>query len=229
MFLDNKYQIWYYKIINFAKCRKQIPEIIERHHIIPKSLGGDNSRENLVLLSPREHFICHLLLPKFTTGESRSKMCYATWALSNKKKSANLKITGRQYEIIKREFSKTHSISMTGRKHSEETKIKQRKPKVYENGKCSLLGKERTKNVKNKISSTLTGRVKSKEHVIKIGLSKQEKTIFKWHHPTLGVEICTIKDLMHKYSNLTICGLRHVKYGYQPTHRGWSMIKWQHG
>lgn len=36
----------------------------ERHHIIPKSFGGNNSKENLVRLTAREHFLCHYLLCK---------------------------------------------------------------------------------------------------------------------------------------------------------------------
>lgn len=34
----------------------------ERHHIIPKCLGGSNDKENLVLLTGREHFLVHWLL-----------------------------------------------------------------------------------------------------------------------------------------------------------------------
>lgn len=34
------------------------------HHIIPKHLGGDDSAENLVLLSPYEHAMAHLKLYK---------------------------------------------------------------------------------------------------------------------------------------------------------------------
>lgn len=36
----------------------------ESHHIIPKSEGGDNSAENLVNLTAREHYIAHLLLAR---------------------------------------------------------------------------------------------------------------------------------------------------------------------
>jgi len=36
----------------------------ERHHIIPKSLGGTDDKKNLVMLSAREHFLCHYLLTK---------------------------------------------------------------------------------------------------------------------------------------------------------------------
>ena len=36
----------------------------ENHHIVPKWLGGDNSKNNLVLLTAREHYVAHLLLWK---------------------------------------------------------------------------------------------------------------------------------------------------------------------
>ena len=34
----------------------------ERHHIIPKSMGGTNRKENIVRLTAREHYIAHWLL-----------------------------------------------------------------------------------------------------------------------------------------------------------------------
>lgn len=35
---------------------------IERHHIVPRCLGGDDSPANLIKLTSREHFIAHRLL-----------------------------------------------------------------------------------------------------------------------------------------------------------------------
>jgi hypothetical protein len=83
MFLTNKYSKCYFSIINKAKSRgiKEIDHF-ERHHIIPKSMGGNNSSTNLVRLTSREHFICHLLLPKMTTGLHRYKMVHAIWQMS---------------------------------------------------------------------------------------------------------------------------------------------------
>ena len=50
----------------------------EKHHIIPKSMGGANHAENIVKLSAREHYICHLLLTKiYNTGEDHFKMVRA--------------------------------------------------------------------------------------------------------------------------------------------------------
>ena len=36
----------------------------ERHHIIPRCMGGTNEKSNLVKLTAREHFLCHWLLWK---------------------------------------------------------------------------------------------------------------------------------------------------------------------
>ena len=57
LFTANKYTRWYYDIIDRAKTRiLSANNYYEKHHIIPKSLGGSNSADNLVNLSAREHF-----------------------------------------------------------------------------------------------------------------------------------------------------------------------------
>ena len=74
----NKYQEWYSRLVNSRQMRLPIDGIYyERHHILPKSLGGDDSPQNLVWLTPREHFIAHLLLVKFVEGQHRYKMQFA--------------------------------------------------------------------------------------------------------------------------------------------------------
>ena len=37
---------------------------VEKHHIIPRCMKGTNERNNLVNLTPREHFLAHWLLVK---------------------------------------------------------------------------------------------------------------------------------------------------------------------
>jgi hypothetical protein len=58
--------LYHYKsIIRRAQCQNRIKgcnEYFEQHHIIPKCLGGSNKKVNLVLLTAREPFVCHLLL-----------------------------------------------------------------------------------------------------------------------------------------------------------------------
>jgi hypothetical protein len=80
MFINNKYKTWYFSIIENAKTRP-VNGYTERHHIIPRSLGGQDTIENLVSLTAREHFICHLLLSKITEGRNKDKMTAAVWGM----------------------------------------------------------------------------------------------------------------------------------------------------
>ncbi len=58
----------YLKIYNSLIQKRQDTPIVkgesysERHHIIPKSMGGTNKKENIVRLTAREHYIAHWLL-----------------------------------------------------------------------------------------------------------------------------------------------------------------------
>lgn len=59
------YQKLYDAIIQKAifKNRKKSGKIYyENHHIVPLCLNGNNDKENKVLLTAREHYICHKLL-----------------------------------------------------------------------------------------------------------------------------------------------------------------------
>jgi hypothetical protein len=86
MYLQNKYTQWYYNIIQQAQSRILSPDVyVEKHHIMPSSLGGNNSKSNIVRLTPREHFVCHLLLTKMTTGNALFKMKHAVSMLMNAK------------------------------------------------------------------------------------------------------------------------------------------------
>jgi hypothetical protein len=113
MYLHNKYTTWYNSIIQRAKLRSLIG-YKERHHIIPKSLGGSNLKENLVDLTAREHFICHWLLTKMVVGPNKEKMIYAAWTMANleNKSQQRYKLTGRVYESLKQEYSKIKSVRL---------------------------------------------------------------------------------------------------------------------
>lgn len=110
LFAQNKYYKWYTNIVNGAKQRALLDCYIERHHVVPKSLGGSNNSDNLVNLTAREHFICHMLLVKFTSGKSKQKMAWALWRLANPRKGCN-KIKSKQYDIARRAFSEQIKIS----------------------------------------------------------------------------------------------------------------------
>lgn len=60
----------------------------EKHHIIPRFMGGSDAQDNLIALTPREHFLCHVLLTKFVPNDKKYaavKSVYMTarWNYSN--------------------------------------------------------------------------------------------------------------------------------------------------
>lgn len=57
------YRKIYNSIIDRAKNRKATG-YTEAHHIKPRCLGGADSKENIVNLTAREHYLCHWLLAK---------------------------------------------------------------------------------------------------------------------------------------------------------------------
>ncbi len=112
MFIENKYSKCYFNIINTAKSRDYVPNVYtEKHHIIPKSCGGDNSLNNLVKLTGREHFICHILLPKMTTGIYHNKMVHALWRMCNTLK-LDYKVTSKTYTKAREKHA--HVLSTVG-------------------------------------------------------------------------------------------------------------------
>ena len=125
MFNDTKYTKWYNDIISAAMLRadnrKDANKLLgysERHHIIPKCLNGGNSKENLVYLSAREHFLCHLFLIKMIDDSNiKRKMQFALGKFIQCNKDQCRRFTSREYDIIR----KTISIARTGYTHSEET------------------------------------------------------------------------------------------------------------
>ncbi|AUR97715.1 nuclease associated modular domain 3 protein [Vibrio phage 1.244.A._10N.261.54.C3] len=59
------YQAHYDNLIT-RSLNRTLPEgtYTEKHHILPRCMGGSDDKSNLVALTAREHFIAHLLLAK---------------------------------------------------------------------------------------------------------------------------------------------------------------------
>ena len=164
MFKNNKYKSWHDAIINKALNRK-IKGYSEKHHILPRSLGGLNNKDNIVKLTAKEHFIVHMLLCKFTKGNAYYKMLYAFKSmcqLINNNHKRDYKITSRIAEKLKLEAEKNNPVyrndvkakiskANKGRIRSKETRKQMSKSKK---GNKNALGlrhseefKERIKNI----------------------------------------------------------------------------------
>jgi hypothetical protein len=162
IFINNKYTSIYYRIIDNSKNRILPKEVYkERHHIIPKSLGGSNSIDNLVWLTGREHLICHLLLVKMTEGNFKSKMVSAAWSMANleNNKQTRIKLNARQYSLLREQFSKTHSIRMKNNNPMHDPNVR----KIYDDaivkrGKTSgMTGKKHSSISTDKIREANKG------------------------------------------------------------------------
>ena len=110
-----RYLKGYYNLINKCKAssRQKGERYYELHHIIPKSFGGSDLEDNLVLLTPKEHYIAHYLLTKFTKGKLKQKAAFAFYCMNNgfsKKES----FAPRLYEKAKREFINLQSTNNKG-------------------------------------------------------------------------------------------------------------------
>ena len=132
MFIHNKYYSYYYSIVNNAKARVLSTNIYsECHHIVPKSLGGLNVKENLVNLTAREHLICHRLLVKMTEGLAKSKMANAAWRMVfSCKKHKRYKVNSRTYAAIRSAMAEANRARSKTYKHSEASKKKISESKI---------------------------------------------------------------------------------------------------
>ena len=134
MFIDNIYTIQYYSIVDQARVRlpsgttrkqaKLLLQYTERHHIIPKSLGGNNTEENLVWLTAEEHLTVHLLLPKMVSEEKHiRKMSLAAVRMANPQSKTQQRIIGDnlipEIASIRKEAARLHSAYMSNRNRGE--------------------------------------------------------------------------------------------------------------
>jgi len=129
-----KYRAWYDHLMARAFGR-ELDGYSERHHIIPRSLGGNDDPPNIVRLTYREHFLAHWLLTKFTMGRDRIKMLHALHRMGNAESDdKNLIVAGWQYAVAR----KAQRDAILGMKRSAETRAKMSQAQV---GNTKALGK----------------------------------------------------------------------------------------
>lgn len=171
MFTENKYYKWYLLIISNATDRIISNNYYENHHIIPTSLGGSKAKDNIVKLTAREHFICHLLLTKCLTGKNKSKMTFALHSMMHRKtKDMNRYIPNSRWFEYYRKINKINrKENMLGHTHSPATRKLISLAKTGKPGPNK--GKKFSENHKQKISQSKMGKTLSIETRQKLSLS----------------------------------------------------------
>ena len=154
----------------------------EKHHYQPKSLGGTEISQNLVLLTAKEHFICHFLLYKHFKSVkniiSRDKML-AAWNMmcciapdQKRFTSSSFKIAREKWaevmhkRVVAQETKNKISKTLTGRKLPQE---------VIDKIIIANTGRKHSIKTKMKMSEWQTGRKLSQEHCENISVGKTGK------------------------------------------------------
>ena len=131
----------YDSIIEKAKSedrKKKCGTYYEKHHILPKCLGGIDNKENLVLLTAKEHFVCHKLLTYIYKNNRKIACAYHKMIYGNSNKCNK---SSRDYAYARELISKTPVPKETckkiskgnkGKIRTEEHKINYKKPKSEE-------------------------------------------------------------------------------------------------
>ena len=222
----------YDQIISRSRNR-EMPAVVEKHHVVPRCLGGTNAKENIAYLSPREHFICHLLLTKMYDGEARKKMLYAFLMMSrgcrrknqherytpssklfhSLKQDAYQALRGRIISDVTRkiisEKAKLRPSSFKGKTHSAESREKQ---------SAAKRGKEQHPNSRkalNEYRATNKARhLHTPEIASKISNSKREKSPlignFEIRFSDNSVEYQTNLFEWAKNKNVSLSTVRHI-------------------
>lgn len=174
------YKTIYQNLINKAKSekrKKSSGNYYEAHHIKPKSFGGEGdcrniNHPNIVLLTPKEHYIAHLLLTKiYPTSPA---MQTALWNMININQNIRYTPSANTYKKLREEYIK-HTIGESnpfyGKQHTDESKekisLKAKGRQAWLGKKHSIesklkmkqsqLGKNLTDEIKNKISISISG------------------------------------------------------------------------
>lgn len=118
--INKHYLDRYYKYINsiYLKGNRQL-DYKENHHIIPKCIDESlyNNIDNKIVLTPREHYIAHLILSKCFTEDTiqYNKLIFALFAMSKLKMgyhNRNYLISSHDYEKLRIKYVKARKIYM---------------------------------------------------------------------------------------------------------------------
>lgn len=153
------YKLHYEKLIKKAQSRSILKNIYrESHHIIPRSIGGNDEKTNLVELFPEEHLLAHLLLVKIYPC-SKSLLYAANMMAHCNGNDSQYRTSTKTYGWLRRKYSKMMQERMEGKNNhrygvsmSDETK-----KKISESNKgkvCYWKGKKLPKTVREKMSNT---------------------------------------------------------------------------
>jgi len=121
--VDNSGQYFnYINSILSTRGRFNVDGYKERHHIIPRCIGGTNDETNLIDLTASEHFIAHKLLCEDNPSHRGLAKAWLMMCTMQSDTQERISITAEEYAEIKEHLAKTKVTDITKRKISEANK-----------------------------------------------------------------------------------------------------------
>ncbi len=118
-----------------ARCAVINSSYTEDHHILPKSIFPEykTSKENIVTLTARQHFVAHLILTKvFTDIDTRARMLKAFYRMSCD--SSRRKLSSYEYDLAKQANSMSMQISNPMKNPDTSIKVSKALQEFYASG-----------------------------------------------------------------------------------------------
>lgn len=166
----------------------------ERHHIIPKCLGGTDDKSNLVNLTAREHFIAHYLLWKIYPCDGTLLAFYMFKKGNNdscvKRNFKNSKL----YESARLAYHEWNVRVHTGKKQS---------PEQIANRVKKNTGKKRTEETKKLMSKHCWCKGKKLSNEIKTKISLRTKEAMQKIDPERKKLMAQKNSMAHKGKKLS--------------------------
>jgi len=178
--VNQRWRVHYEQLVTRAIGRV-VEGYVERHHIIPKCLGGSNKSDNLVKLTAEEHYVAHQLLIK--CFPKNRKIAHAIMLMTST--SPDLKRSpNKSYKWLR----ELRSESMKGTEQSAETRAKisishtgkKYGPRSEETClKISIANKGRTQSdkVRSAVAISNKTRVLSEESMQKWRISRKDYVV----------------------------------------------------
>ena len=148
-------------------------EYHERHHIVPKCLGGLDEKDNLIDLFANEHFIAHKLLAQENPEKTGLIYAWSCMAFVKGSNQERYELTAEEYEEVRKAISEVmHNRIITDEARENMRKASQAKvqnPEYIQKQKSSHKGLQAGEN------NPMFGKNHTEEARIKIGASTSER------------------------------------------------------
>jgi hypothetical protein len=240
IFLDNKYTRWYWSIVASARSRApNTNEIYDRHHIIPRSLDGNDNEDNLVNVTLREHFVLHRLLCHMTEGRAKRSMYWALHRMLFSRATQHI-ANSRLFETFRKEFiamikaSPHYKTPEWSRKMSDVVtaswaenidRRKKASEQMRDKWRRGIITSDQRGEKNHMWGKTPASKGKKFPGTGKSGSKNSQAKVFTIRRPTGEIDVTDCLRTYCETANLSYACMVQVSRGKNKQHRGYTIME----